>query len=465
MSDFDGAILAEQALAASRSDDCQVIVERSGTANLRWARNSLTTNGLAHDTTLTVIAFHHRADSIAVTSLSGSVSDVDGARALVAAADAAAADAPLAEDAAAFPDPWCHADFATPAPALEPDRLGGSAQASGDLMRWAEQESVETFGYAEAQESTAWFASSTGARLRHAQPSDRLEITAKSHGRSRSTWVGVPAVDLDEGQWHDIRSRIARALERQGTVLPCAPGRHATVLPPSAVADLSVELYWSLLARDAAEGRTALHAEGSPTGTRVGTRVVGESLRMSSDPADPVAPCRPFALTGASSRGSSVFDNGRPLAATDWVEQGVLRDLITTTAESERLGLRPAPVVDTLRTDVAGASAASLDELVRGIDDGLLLTCVWYVRTVDPRTMLLTGLTRDGVYAIRGGEIAGAVTNFRFNDSPLALFDRVTAATASERTLAREMADYANRTVMPALAVAEMNMTSVSDAR
>jgi predicted Zn-dependent protease len=94
-----------------------------------------------------------------------------------------------------------------------------------------------------------------------------------------------------------------------------------------------------------------------------------------------------------------------------------------------------------------------------------MLTCVWYNRTVDPQTMLLTGLTRDGVYVVRGGEVIGASSNFRFNDSPLSMLNRITASTAPGRTLPREMADYANNVAMPAVVVDGMNFTSLSDAR
>ena len=94
-----------------------------------------------------------------------------------------------------------------------------------------------------------------------------------------------------------------------------------------------------------------------------------------------------------------------------------------------------------------------------------MVTCVWYNRTVDPQTMLLTGLTRDGVYVVRGGEIIGASSNFRFNDSPISMLNRITASTVPARTLPREMADYANNVAMPAVVVDGMNFTSMSDAR
>jgi predicted Zn-dependent protease len=119
--------------------------------------------------------------------------------------------------------------------------------------------------------------------------------------------------------------------------------------------------------------------------------------------------------------------------------------------------------VDNLVMELPGATA-SLDDMVAGTQRGLLLTTIWYVRPVDPQTLLLTGLTRDGVYLIEGGEVTGGVNNFRWNESPVDLLGRVTEAGATERTLARELGEYFNRAAMPALRVPDFNMSTVSQA-
>ena len=94
-----------------------------------------------------------------------------------------------------------------------------------------------------------------------------------------------------------------------------------------------------------------------------------------------------------------------------------------------------------------------------------MLTCLWYIREVDPQTLLLTGLTRDGVYLVEGGEVVGAVNNFRFNESPVDLLDRVIEVGATERTLPREWGDWFTRAAMPPVRVAGFNMSSVSEAQ
>ena len=178
-------------------------------------------------------------------------------------------------------------------------------------------------------------------------------------------------------------------------------------------------------------------------------------------------PSSPFTVTSASSRLASVFDNGRSLTRTDWIHAGRLDALIATGADAERFGIGQAPVVDSVRLEVRPTlqGASTQRDLIPGLQDGLMVTCVWYNRTVDPQTMLLTGLTRDGVYVVRGGEVIGAASNFRFNDSPISMLNRISAATDARRTLPREMADYANNVAMPAVVVEGMNFTSVSDAR
>ena len=102
--------------------------------------------------------------------------------------------------------------------------------------------------------------------------------------------------------------------------------------------------------------------------------------------------------------------------------------------------------------------------MVADTSRGLLLTCLWYIREVDPQTLLLTGLTRDGVYLVEDGEVVAEVNNFRFNESPVDLLGRLTELGLTERTLAREFGDYFTRTAMPAWRVADFNMSSVSKA-
>jgi predicted Zn-dependent protease len=271
-------------------------------------------------------------------------------------------------------------------------------------------------------------------------------------GKHTRDWtdLSVPALDAE------VRRRLGWGA-RQVT-LPA--GRYETLLPPSAVADLMAYAYWTAAGRDAAEGRTVFSKAGG--GTRVGEHLGPAGLRLSSDPHDPALAVTPFVVTTASSAMTSVFDNGLPLAATDWLRDGALSALIQTRASASTTGSALTPYVHNLSLD--GGGTASTDQMVASTERGLLLTCLWYIREVDPETLLLTGLTRDGVYLVEDGEVVGAVNNFRWNESPVDLLSRLGEVGRAERCLPREWSDGFTWTRMPTLRVPDFNMSSVSQA-
>jgi predicted Zn-dependent protease len=220
-----------------------------------------------------------------------------------------------------------------------------------------------------------------------------------------------------------------------------------------------IELYWTSVAREAADGQSVWSHVGG--GTRVGESVADPRVHLHSDPRMSGLEAIPFVAATGSSAVSSVFDNGLPVDAVSWIRDGVLADLVSTRHTATETGLAFRPGADNLRLEVAGATG-SLEDVVGRTGDALLVTCLWYNRVVDPQTLLLTGLTRDGVYAVRGGEVVGAVTNFRFNDSPVGVLNRIQDAGVPVGTLAREMGDYFNRAAMPPLVVRDFNFSTVS---
>jgi predicted Zn-dependent protease len=237
-------------------------------------------------------------------------------------------------------------------------------------------------------------------------------------------------------------------------------GRYEVLLEPSCVADMLVYAYWSASAREADEGRSVYSKPGG--GNRIGEKIAAEAVSLYSDPAEPGLEVAPFQATPASSSYASVFDNGLPISRTDWITGGVLRALATTRHWAQASGAPgPVPFVQNLILPAAGPS---LDEMIASTSRALLVTCLWYIRTVDPRTLLLTGLTRDGVFLVEDGEVKGAVHNFRFNESPIDMLARTVQTGASEITLAREFGDYFRFTKMPPLRVEGFNMSSVSAA-
>ena len=175
---------------------------------------------------------------------------------------------------------------------------------------------------------------------------------------------------------------------------------------------------------------------------------------------------------GSSSGEASVFDNGLPIRRVDWIRDGRLAHLRYHRAGAARSGVEMAPYIDNLvlRAEDEGGTrpgvtdGGTVDDMVSRTERGLLLTCLWYIREVDPATLLLTGLTRDGVYVVENGEVVGAANNFRFNESPVDLLARATEVGTSVRALGRELGEYLNRCVMPPLRIPDFNMSSVSQA-
>ncbi|MFD5000141.1 metallopeptidase TldD-related protein [Streptomyces buecherae] len=459
--------IVERALDLSRADGCVVIADERSSANLRWARNALTTNGVTRDRTLTVIATVDGREGTASGVVSRSAVTADDLEPLVRAAEAAASGAGPAEDAGPLVSGGTPSATFNQAPAeTSSEVFAAFAPALGEAFGRARAAGRDLYGFAYHELVSSYLGTSTGLRLRHDQPSGTLELNAKAPGVGdaavpRSAWVGRATNDFTDVDPLALDAELAQRLEwaRRRTELPA--GRYETLLPPTAVADLLIYQLWSSSGRDAAEGRTVFSKPGGST--KIGERLARLPLTLRSDPGEPGLEAAPFVLAHSSGGDASVFDNGLPLGPTEWIRDGALSRLVTSRHSAALTGLPVAPAVDNLILD--GGGSRSITDLVADAgQDGpaLLLTCLWYIREVDPATLLLTGLTRDGVYLVERGEVVGEVNNFRFNESPVDLLSRASEAGRTERTLSREWGDYFPRTAMPALRVPDFHMSSVS---
>jgi predicted Zn-dependent protease len=450
----------ERALAASTADDCIVIVSETHSANVRWANNTLTTNGVTRSTDVTVVSIVG-GTSPRAASLSRSGVDEADITDLVAASTRAAGDSPPADDAAPLVEAPASADWDDEPGDTSVRDLSAVAAGLAEAFDSARSRDEGRYGYAEHSTTTTYVGSTRGLRLRDEQGDGRLELTGRSADGSRSAWAGLRAAAAAGLDVATVERDVAQRLDWSRRRIELDAGHYDTILPPSAVADMLIEAYWSMGALDAHEGSTVYSRPGG--GTRVGESLTDVPLTLRSDPAMPGQQCSPFVTAAASSRLSSVFDNGLPLTPVSWISDGILEALLQTRHSAHVTGLPVTPFIDNLSLEGANASGG-VDDLVAATDRGLLLTCLWYIREVDPQSLLLTGLTRDGVFLVEGGEVVGAVTNFRFNESPVGMLRRVTAVGTAEDTFPRELGDYFSRVRMPALRVADFNMSSVSRA-
>ncbi|GHB46382.1 MULTISPECIES: metallopeptidase TldD-related protein [Streptomyces] len=451
--------IVERALELSRADGCVVIADEQSTANLRWAGNALTTNGVTRGRTLTVIATVDGSEGTASGVVSRAAVTADELEPLVRAAEAAARGAGPAEDAQPLVEGVPASPDFTDAPAETSSAVFADfAPALGESFARARAGGRELYGFANHELVSSYLGTSTGLRLRHDQPNGTLELNAKSPDRTRSAWAGRSTRDFKDVDPAALDAELATRLGWAERRVELPAGRYETLLPPTAVADLLIYQMWSAAARDAAEGRTVFSKPGG--GTRVGEKLTGLPLTLRSDPNEPGLESAPFVLTHSSGDDASVFDNGLPLRPTEWVSEGELRHLTSTRHSAGLTGLPVAPGIGNIILD--GGEDKSLEDMVAATERGLLLTCLWYIREVDPATLLLTGLTRDGVYLVENGQVVGEVNNFRFNESPVDLLGRATEAGRTEKTLPREWSDWFTRAAMPALRVPDFNMSSVS---
>ncbi|MGC1735209.1 MAG: metallopeptidase TldD-related protein [Pseudonocardiaceae bacterium] len=459
--------LTTAALAASKADGCIVVVADTSEVNLRWANSTMTTNG--HTTTRSFAVISVFGDSSLGTSVgvvSGDGVDLDEVRAVVVASEDAARQSGPSRDAAPLLDGPADDDYDAPAAATE---IGVFARLADELAQAFQADRAALFyGFAEHRLETTWLASSTGLRRRWVQPTGTVELNGKiAHDLTRSAWAGAYTADFTDLEFTALAAEVRRRLSWSARQVELTAGRYETILPPSAVADLMLYMAESMDGRPAHEGRSPFASPGDrpadkPGGTRLGERLTDLPLRLSSDPAAPGLQTSPFLVTTASGDSVSVFDNGAPVHRVDWLRDGTVSALAYPRAAADELGGQFTPPPENLL--LTGGSPASTDDLVARTERGLLLTCLWYIREVDPVSLLLTGLTRDGVYLVEGGEVVAQVNNFRFNESPIDLLRRVADVGATERTLCREWKDWFSRTAMPSIRVPDFNMSSVSPA-
>ncbi len=454
-------VLVEHALEISQAESCSVIVRHTSSANLRWANNTLTTNGVMTGCQVTVVSQAPVAGGTAAGVVTGPASTLAEIAELVSRADAAARTAAAADDANDIVSGAESPDWATPPGSTSIAVFDAFASGLGDVLGRARTEGRLLYGYVEHAVETTYLATSAGLRLRHEQPAGNIGITAKPTDLSTSAWVGQPTDDFSDVDIHALDAELVKRIGWAARRVDQPAGRYETLLPPTAVADLVTYAYFVSSARDAHEGRTVFSAPSG--GTKVGQQIASPGVQVFSDPTYRQLGAIPFVAARGSDSSTSVFDNGLPVGAANWISDGVLRALPTSRYTAGLTGLPWTPVVDNLVLEVDGG-AGTIEDLVAASDRALLVTCLWYIRKVDSQELLLTGLTRDGTYLVEGGEVVGVVNNFRFNESPVSLLGRFTEAGATDRSWSREWGDYFQRTATPALRIPDFNMSSVSQA-
>lgn len=448
-------IALAEAVRLGGADETIVLVTDRSDASLRWAGNSMTTNGESTTRYTTVVSVVRTGEESHVGSVRSSEVDPSTISALVGASQEAARSAPAARDSAPLlASGETPLDWDVPVPGTGAEVFLPVADALSRGFRGSDR----LYGYARHILETTFVATSGGLRRRYTQPTGSVEINAKR--ADASAWVGVSTADFTDVPTDSMLDELSTRLGWARRTVELPAGRYETILPPSTVADLMIYLTWAMDGRGAQEGRTAFSAPGG--GTRVGEKLTELPLTLYSDPVADGLACTPFVATPTSSEQISVFDNGMDINRVDWIRDGTINALAYSRAAAAEFDATPAVPADNL---LMTGGEAGLADMIARTERGLLLSTLWYIRAVDPAVLLLTGLTRDGVYLIEDGEVTAAVNNFRFNEAPLDLLRRVTEAGVSEITLPREWGDWATRAAMPSLRIPDFHMSSVSQAQ
>jgi predicted Zn-dependent protease len=434
--------LTRRVLSFSTADQTRVTVTSERSGNTRFADGSITTSGGTTDTSVTVtVTFGRRR-----ASSSTNVLDDSSLKRTVELASRLARLAP--EDPERMPElgPQTYeavdafveatADLDAEARAEAIGRAIGAASAAGKAAG-----AIFAAGFLEANVRAIAVATSNGLFAYHRTTDADFSVTARTPDGSGSGWAHGGARDWNAVDPVAIGRIAAQKAVASRSPQEIAPGLYTAVLEPQAVTDLIPLLGGALNARNADEGRSAFSKPGG--GTRIGEMVADERVTLYSDPAD------------TNLRGQPFDGEGLPVRRTVWIEKGILRNLAYSRFWAQKQGKQPTGPALAGGLALVGGSR-STEELIAGCARGILVTHFFYIRSLDPRTVLQTGLTRDGAFLIEDGRITRPLKNFRWNESPLLMLNRLEDIGRPEPTAAGRL--------MPALRVRDFNFTSLSDA-
>ncbi|SFF67466.1 Predicted Zn-dependent protease or its inactivated homolog [Duganella sp. CF458] len=433
--------ISDKVMSLSKADECIVTINGSRTGNIRYARNAVSTAGLVENTQLSVSVAFGKKQGTAV------VNEFDD-KSLAKAVQRAEELAKLAPENPEFmPTPDKQAfkvsdTFSKSTDAINPEYR---AQVAAYSIEACKKKGLVAAGFFTDQSSFETVANSRGVFGHQSQTGIDFTCTVRTEDGRGSGWVRRDAQDVarfdpraaaEVAMEKAIRSAEAKALE---------PGRYTVILEPAATSDLLAFMFNGFDARSADEGRSFLSKKGG--GNRMGDKLFDEQVNVWADPWDKDIPVLPW-------------DNQTLLARErmDIIKNGKIASLNYSPfwgkKQDKRAVGQPGNII------MAGGSK-STEELIASTKKGILVTRTWYIRMVDPQTVLLTGLTRDGTFYIENGKIKHPVKNFRFNESPVTMLNNIEELGRPE-VLAGDESQF--QLLIPAMKVRDFNFTSLSDA-
>ncbi len=426
--------ILEKVLSFSKAEGCEANLNGNVGGNIRYARNTVTTSGVQNNSTLAVQANFGKKSGTAT------INEFDDAslEKVVRRAEELAKLAPENPEFVEFLEPQTYLEskaYFDNTAKITPEYR---SQAAANSIQPSRAKNLIAAGFLQDNASFQAKINSKGLFAYHQQTNVNFSVTVRTNDGTGSGYVTRDYNDLaklDTGAASQIAIEKA---ERSKNPVAIEPGKYTVILEPAASIDLLQNMISSFNARQADEGRSFMAKAGG--GTKLGEKIVDERVTIFSDPMHPEVPAACWA------------GDGRPLEKTVWIEKGVVKNLFYPRYWAQKQGVKatPAPA-----NGIMEGGTATVEELIRDTQKGILVTRMWYIRTVDPQTLLYTGLTRDGLYYIENGKIKHAIKNFRFNESPIIMLNNLEALGKPVRI---------NGNLVPPMKIRDFTFTSLSDA-
>jgi predicted Zn-dependent protease len=433
--------IADRVIGFSKADECSVAITGSRVGNIRFARNSVSTAGLTDDMRLSVtVAFGKRQGTAVVNEF-----DDKSLERAVRRAEETARLAP--ENPEFMPAPGrqelrASNTFARATAAIDPEYR---AEVASHAIMAGRKNKLVTAGFFTDSTGFETIANSNGLFGHQEYTNLDFTCTARTEDGRGSGWVTRTASDARR---FDAREASAVAIEkalRSVDARALEPGRYTVILEPAATSEIVGRMFGAFGARQADEGRSFLAKKGG--GNRLGEKLFDEQINVWADPWDKDVPVTPW-------------DSGSMLARqrTDIIKGGKVASLDYSRYWAQKTGARPTARHGNM---IMAGGAKSLEELIASTKKGVVVTRTWYIRMVDPQSLLLTGLTRDGTFYVENGKVKYPIKNFRFNESPVTMLNNVDEL-GKPVIIGGDEVRY--QMVIPPMRLRDFNFTSLSDA-
>ncbi|MES2645965.1 MAG: TldD/PmbA family protein [Bacteroidota bacterium] len=426
--------ILKKALSYSKADECTVSLNGSEGGNIRYARNAVSTAGDVSQMSLAVSSAFGKKSGVAT------INEFDDAslEKVVRRAEELAQLAPENPEYMPLLGPQTYLEpvgFKPSTAAINPD---ARAAMVANSLNVSKESKLEAAGYLENSVGFNATLNSKGLFGYNKDSDVTFSVTMRNEAGTGSGYVSKSYNDASKLDTLALTKIAASKANGSAGAKAIEPGKYTVILEPLAASDLISNMFNGFDARNADEGRSYMSKKGG--GNRLGEQLFDEKVTIFSDPLHPDLPFSTFS------------GDGRPQKKTVWVDKGKVKTLSYSRYWAQQKGVEAQPAANRM---VMEGGTSSLEDMIKNTDKGILVTRFWYIRFVDPQTLLLTGLTRDGTFYIENGKIQFPIKNFRFNESPVIMLNNVEELGKPERT---------ENMIVPPMKIRDFTFTSLSDA-